>query len=58
MVCVSIYTRRLAQFWLGRALCLPGLVELITQSGVDLTFYTKTKADHNNEAYQSVLFRN
>lgn len=56
MVCVSIYTHRPAQPWRGRVLCLPGLVELITQSGVDLTFYRKTKNYHNNEAYLSVLY--
>lgn len=56
MVCISIYTRRLAQFWQGTAVCLPDRVELITESGVDLTFYRKTKNYHNYEAYQSVLF--
>lgn len=43
MVRVSIHTRRVVKFWLGRAVWLPGLVELITRSGFDLTLRRKTK---------------
>lgn len=58
MVCISICTRRPAQFWPDRVLCLPGLVDLIKQSGVDHTFYIykKKKRYSNNEAHPSVLF--
>lgn len=52
MFCISIYTRRPAQFWPDGVLRLPGLVDSIKQSGVDRTaFYMKTKRRHDNKAH-------
>lgn len=57
MVHVSVCTLRLVEFWLDPTLCLPGLVELITPSGVDLTSYKREreKKNHNNKGYQTAL---
>lgn len=45
MVPISVYTRRPVQFWPGKPLRLPGLVDLIKLSAAELTFYKKNNKD-------------
>lgn len=59
MVPISVYTRRPVQFWPGKPLRLPALVDLIKLSAAELTFLYKNekKRYYNNEANESVHFK-